>query len=610
MAKMNEKKPSVTGTTHTLPFGKLEPSTFERMCLWLVEKEGYLRAEHLGLIGGEQGRDIRAYKPTSDGEKLWYFQCKRRKKIYAKTLIKEIDKIYELGINEPDLRANGIVFIVCCAISAKIRDEVRRFALSKEISCEFWGKTELDLKIKKYPEIVEQSFQIGNGKTPSTLFEAPSEKFSNIFSNKLDEIIDSFGKDDYDPKLNDKIDELIMLLKEQIERWDVPSVRFGTRELFLKLYKYSGEENILTNLYNIYEDLFRFAYSQRKQLLGSMIKPLSSIWFETWLSDYDIDKAEKSCDILLRLGIDFIDIDLSVAKDCLGQIDNAAGDMFEPEILSREILFGAVAEKREDESEELKEFFETIVNYIEWNDIYSHDADILDYLINSIEYAKALQEEYNIKIKSFEENYLSGIVEDIKNGKVRSFVDHLGDLIDEKDDDFNVLFNSEYLEKIILAYGKLYPEIHKEILTEINKKDDQKASILLEKIINANNYLKYVFKGEKMITSIGELIQFIERNSHFEERGVGAGFWGYTSIEFMHPLKNEEKQALKNLANKYDFSDSFEFEVNRHQMSFMMDDLVYKKQEEGSKKLIQFLKEIDEKIRISNIATGIEFKFR
>jgi hypothetical protein len=32
-------KPPVTGTTHELPFDKLSPRDFERMCLWLVEGE-------------------------------------------------------------------------------------------------------------------------------------------------------------------------------------------------------------------------------------------------------------------------------------------------------------------------------------------------------------------------------------------------------------------------------------------------------------------------------------------------------------------------------------------------------------------------------------------
>ena len=42
--------PPITATTHTLPFDRLSPRDFERLCLWLVEREGYGRAEHLGAV--------------------------------------------------------------------------------------------------------------------------------------------------------------------------------------------------------------------------------------------------------------------------------------------------------------------------------------------------------------------------------------------------------------------------------------------------------------------------------------------------------------------------------------------------------------------------------
>ncbi len=46
---MTQSQPPITRTTHTLPFDKLSPRDFERLCLWLVEREGYGRAKHLGL---------------------------------------------------------------------------------------------------------------------------------------------------------------------------------------------------------------------------------------------------------------------------------------------------------------------------------------------------------------------------------------------------------------------------------------------------------------------------------------------------------------------------------------------------------------------------------
>jgi len=61
---LTQSQPPITRTTHTLPFDKLSPRDFERLFLWLVEREGYERAEHLTAAGSEQGRDVVAYKPT------------------------------------------------------------------------------------------------------------------------------------------------------------------------------------------------------------------------------------------------------------------------------------------------------------------------------------------------------------------------------------------------------------------------------------------------------------------------------------------------------------------------------------------------------------------
>ena len=44
-APLTPSQPPITRTTHTLPFDKLSPCDFERLCLWLVEREGYQRAK-------------------------------------------------------------------------------------------------------------------------------------------------------------------------------------------------------------------------------------------------------------------------------------------------------------------------------------------------------------------------------------------------------------------------------------------------------------------------------------------------------------------------------------------------------------------------------------
>lgn len=83
--------------------------------------------------------------------------------------------------------------------------------------------------------------------------------FKAVFSSKLVNLTELLKDKKYAPQqVNDLVDILIMLFKERIEKWDVPSVKFATQELFTELYKFSGEEGFC-ELYTIYKDLFSYA---------------------------------------------------------------------------------------------------------------------------------------------------------------------------------------------------------------------------------------------------------------------------------------------------------------------------------------------------------------
>jgi len=152
----------ITSTNKPLPFGDLSPLEFERMCLWLAEREGYLRPQHLGEAGSEQGRDVVAYRPADAGEELWYFQCKRYKRIGAATLNKEVDKYNELAKSDPTHRPIGIVFVTNAVVSARVRDNVEAYCQEYGYAYDFWARTELDMRVKKYPDIVREFFSAGS----------------------------------------------------------------------------------------------------------------------------------------------------------------------------------------------------------------------------------------------------------------------------------------------------------------------------------------------------------------------------------------------------------------------------------------------------------------
>ena len=86
-------KPRVTGNVHELPFEKLSARDFERLCLWLVRREGYPTAEHHGAAGRDRGRDLVA----PQGEGLVAFQCKREKHFGPAKAEDAVRKILDKG---------------------------------------------------------------------------------------------------------------------------------------------------------------------------------------------------------------------------------------------------------------------------------------------------------------------------------------------------------------------------------------------------------------------------------------------------------------------------------------------------------------------------------
>ncbi len=181
-------KPPLTTTNKPLPFGDLDPLEFERLCLWLVRAEGYLRPQHLGEAGSEQGRDVVAYKATDGGEECWYFQCKRYKIIGATALKEEVDKYDKLAAAKPGLRPAGIVFVTSAVVSANVRDAVAAYCHTRGYAYDFWARTELDMRVKQYPAIVAEFFAAGRVQLATALHQLPSPP--GDFTGRAEELAD------------------------------------------------------------------------------------------------------------------------------------------------------------------------------------------------------------------------------------------------------------------------------------------------------------------------------------------------------------------------------------------------------------------------------------
>ncbi|HEU5270787.1 MAG TPA: NB-ARC domain-containing protein [Jatrophihabitans sp.] len=154
--------PPVTASNHLLPLLQLDASTFERLCLWLVRAEGFTKAEHYGAAGSDGGRDIVAFR----GPDPWYFQCKRRSRLRRAQLEAEVAEV-AAGVASrfagmPSQRVT-MVFVVTSLVSARLRDAVGSYAAERGLACEFWAATELDERIKRHPELVQEFFRVPPG---------------------------------------------------------------------------------------------------------------------------------------------------------------------------------------------------------------------------------------------------------------------------------------------------------------------------------------------------------------------------------------------------------------------------------------------------------------
>ncbi|HYL99427.1 MAG TPA: restriction endonuclease, partial [Blastocatellia bacterium] len=150
-------KLSVTRTKHILPFSELSAAQFERLCLWLVDREGYRNAQYYGESGSDGGRDIIAYNTTARGEELWYFQCKRKGRVTSTELRAEVDKISRLAAGDPEKRPSGIVFLTSASVSAGIRDSIGKYCRGR-YRVEVWTRVQLDERVKHHRAIIDEFF--------------------------------------------------------------------------------------------------------------------------------------------------------------------------------------------------------------------------------------------------------------------------------------------------------------------------------------------------------------------------------------------------------------------------------------------------------------------
>jgi hypothetical protein len=328
--------------------------------------------------------------------------------------------------------------------------------------------------------------------------------------------------------------------------------------------------------------------------------------FESWIPDHDVEKGEAAARIMLSLGKNFISKDIQVVRGCLTVIDDLAGDFFEPEILSKEILLTCAAFEAPNPSDSLKNFVTDAIDWIKTNDQYAWDDDNYTYLRDAIDYASSEQGNFELRIEAMKREALFPILQANIDKRLEGYADFLcSESVDEQEFDYE----RGQMVRLIMDYESLRPNIAKELKARILQNNDPSAVKTFNSIVSGSQFLKAVYGQTTMLTTIDELIQFIQSNADLDNDNVGFTTYDFSRIRFAKNLNDDQKTALKGLLRKYGIE--VDSELGDNELQFEMDRLVYRRSEGNDmRKLIEFLREANKIMEVNGFGTGIDFKLR
>jgi hypothetical protein len=140
---------------------------------WLVKRSGEF--DEVQWYGGarDKGRDVIAHRHT-DPRETWYIQCKRYQSVTFSTLREELDKLAEHADDEDGFAPDVIVFATATTPSPQAKDGATDYARSLGLPDPYyWGRMELDEKLKPQPDTGEEFFGPGLRAQIESLHQIP-----------------------------------------------------------------------------------------------------------------------------------------------------------------------------------------------------------------------------------------------------------------------------------------------------------------------------------------------------------------------------------------------------------------------------------------------------
>ncbi len=166
---------------HVLPFERLDPDSFERLCVWLMRARGYRNVQHLGAAGSDSGRDVVAVRGDRRSAELVYVQCKRsRGSLTAAELVGDVRKIERAVASGEAEKPGTVIFAVTVEPSARLRATVIAECDRAGYGWEFLTLDLLDAEVKEQPGILAEFFgleEAGEPRWPVNSMRLPPANF-------------------------------------------------------------------------------------------------------------------------------------------------------------------------------------------------------------------------------------------------------------------------------------------------------------------------------------------------------------------------------------------------------------------------------------------------
>lgn len=353
---------------------------------------------------------------------------------------------------------------------------------------------------QKYPMLFGKSRQIGDNGADSS--------FKIAFAAKINECLDLIEVSKYSSNITEKYDELLLMIKKEIDAWNKENFCFAIRESFINFYPYFDKLNFT---FEGLKELFVYAHNMRKRFAIDIIGELVGILFDATMKEEENKVMADGCSaLLLDISIGFIEKDFDITELYFLTVDDMAEDnMTSRRLLSMMIVMGAKITQSKNKTKRIKNFVDQIIRSLEYDDMEPWDMNYFSYLLDSYKYLyeeirenKDIEEKYDISLSKFYDKYIIKIIERNKNHFIEEFVSYLEEtsLEDEWDKTSGIESTEKWLDGALKGYARLYPNLLEELSYKLREKmlktrKNEFNRILIELNGFSSGHLRQVISG-------------------------------------------------------------------------------------------------------------------